>query len=113
MQAPMNTRCYAARRLNPFLGVVQVLETGTARAISVDSLNWQIQVKARQQPGLRVEYDQTILSSPHISLVYLVTNPVTFRARLCCQSKARCAVNGPEFRGGLGTPCKQSGFSPV
>ena len=28
-------------------------------------------------------------------LVYLVTNPVTFRERLCRQCKARCAVNGP------------------
>jgi hypothetical protein len=29
--------------------------------------------------------------------VYLVTNPVTFRARLCCQCKARYTVNGQPF----------------
>jgi hypothetical protein len=29
--------------------------------------------------------------------VYPATNPVTFRARLCRQCKARCAVNGPPF----------------
>lgn len=44
----MDPRCYAARRLNPFLGVVQVLETPTARAITVDGLNWQIQVRAER-----------------------------------------------------------------
>ena len=30
-------------------------------------------------------------------LVYPVTNPVTFRVRLCRQCKARCAVNGQPF----------------
>ncbi len=44
----MHTRCYAARRLNPFLGVVQVLETPDARAISINGINWQIQVEAER-----------------------------------------------------------------
>ncbi len=33
----------------------------------------------------------------HSYLVYPVTNPVTFRVRLWCQCKARCAVNGQPF----------------
>ncbi len=34
-------------------------------------------------------------TSARAILVYLVINPVTFRKRLRCQCKARCAVNGP------------------
>lgn len=37
-------RCYAVRRLNPFLGVVQVVDIDGARALSGDGLSWQIQV---------------------------------------------------------------------
>ncbi len=44
----MHTRRYAARRLNPFLGVVQVLGTPGARAISINGINWQIQVEAER-----------------------------------------------------------------
>lgn len=38
--------CYAVRRLNPFLGVVEVVEIEGARALSIDGRNWQIQVQA-------------------------------------------------------------------
>lgn len=38
--------CYAVRRLNPFLGVLEVVEIEGARALSVDGLDWQIQVEA-------------------------------------------------------------------
>lgn len=39
-------RCYALRNLSPFTGVVQVMEQGSARAFSVDGVNWEIQVLA-------------------------------------------------------------------
>lgn len=39
-------RCYAVRRLNPFLGVTEVVEIEGARALSSDGLSWQIQVEA-------------------------------------------------------------------
>ncbi len=37
-------QCYAVRRLNPFLGVIEVLEIEGARALSNDGVSWQIQV---------------------------------------------------------------------
>jgi hypothetical protein len=40
--------CYAVRRLNPFLGVMEVVEIGAARALSTDGRYWQIQVEAEQ-----------------------------------------------------------------
>jgi hypothetical protein len=36
---------YSKRLLNPFSGVVQILETDNARAISNDGINWQIQIQ--------------------------------------------------------------------
>ncbi len=46
------------------------------------------------------------------TLVYLVTNPVTFRARLWRQCKARCAVNGPPFTSSA-TPQRRRRRAPV
>ncbi|MGE5153033.1 MAG: hypothetical protein ACM3ST_03365, partial [Bdellovibrio bacteriovorus] len=46
------TRCFALRRVNPFLGVVAVVKTPTARALSVDGLRWQIQILAHPPRGL-------------------------------------------------------------
>ena len=40
----MATSCYAIRRLNPFLGVIQIIETNRARAISVNGVVWDIEV---------------------------------------------------------------------
>lgn len=40
--------CYAVRRLNPFLGVTQVVETPLARALSWDGISWQLQVLAER-----------------------------------------------------------------
>ena len=41
-------RCFAVRRVNPFDGVLQVLETETARAYSADGATWQVQVRAQR-----------------------------------------------------------------
>jgi len=41
---------YSLRRVNPFEGVVQVLELDAARAVSRDGLEWEIQVEA-EGPG--------------------------------------------------------------
>lgn len=40
------SHCYAVRRLNPFLGVMEVVEIAGARALSSDGRHWQIQVEA-------------------------------------------------------------------
>lgn len=47
-----DTRCYALRRVNPFLGVVTVVKTSAARALSVDGVHWQIQILAQPPRGL-------------------------------------------------------------
>ena len=44
-------RRYAVRRLNPFLGVLQVIETDQGRAISTDGLNWEIQLYGERSVG--------------------------------------------------------------
>ncbi len=36
---------YSARRLSPFQGILQIIETSGARALSVDGINWQIQLR--------------------------------------------------------------------
>jgi hypothetical protein len=38
--------CYAIRRVNPFLGVLQIIKTPDGRAISSNGLTWEIQVLA-------------------------------------------------------------------
>jgi hypothetical protein len=37
-------RCYALRRLNPFLGVIQVVQTPSGRATSSNGVVWDIQI---------------------------------------------------------------------
>ena len=51
MIAP-RTRCHSLRRVNPFLGVVQVIEGDGARAISLDGVDWEIQVETQSPDGL-------------------------------------------------------------
>jgi hypothetical protein len=43
-----DARCFAVRRVNPFEGVLQVLELPGARAYSADGVTWQIQVQAER-----------------------------------------------------------------
>ncbi|WP_126445196.1 hypothetical protein [Sulfuricystis multivorans] len=45
------TRCYAFRRLNPFLGTTQVVDTAQGRAVSVDGVNWELQLRMRLPAG--------------------------------------------------------------
>jgi hypothetical protein len=45
-------RCHSLRRVNPFLGVVQVIEGDGARAISLDGVDWEIQVETQSPDGL-------------------------------------------------------------
>jgi hypothetical protein len=43
-------RRYAIRRVNPFLGVLQVIETADSRAASANGVAWDIQIRAERQP---------------------------------------------------------------
>ena len=40
----MDTRCYAQRLLNPFRGVMNIIEYAGAEAVTVDGINWDIYV---------------------------------------------------------------------
>jgi hypothetical protein len=44
-------RRYARRRLNPYRGVEQVIESDSGRALSVDGRNWELQLLARRPAG--------------------------------------------------------------
>lgn len=46
-QVSDHVRCYARRRLNPFMGVLQIIETGGGRAISANGIVWDIEVMAK------------------------------------------------------------------
>ena len=48
MAAPEQPHCFAVRRLNPFLGVAEVVDIGHARALSVDGVAWQIQIRSER-----------------------------------------------------------------
>ena len=41
-------RCYAIRRVNPFLGVLQVIKTSGGRAISANGVVWDIEIRAEK-----------------------------------------------------------------
>ena len=43
--------CYAIRRVNPFLGVLQIIETSGGRAISANGVVWDIEVLAERSGG--------------------------------------------------------------
>jgi hypothetical protein len=49
MHAADNVRSYALRRVNPFLGVLQVIETAGSRAASANGVVWDIQLRAERQ----------------------------------------------------------------
>ena len=43
---------YSVRRLSPFRGLLQVIENQGARALSIDGINWQVQVRHEmRKPG--------------------------------------------------------------
>ena len=44
--------CYSVRRLNPFRGVIQIANIEECRAISIDGVHWEVQIRARQPDDL-------------------------------------------------------------
>ncbi len=44
-------RCHAVRRLNPFLGVTQVIDGPDGRALSTDGANWELQLRVERPAG--------------------------------------------------------------
>jgi hypothetical protein len=49
---PGQTHCFSVRRLNPFTGVIQVVEWPDARALSSDAMHWEIQIRAERPDDL-------------------------------------------------------------
>lgn len=47
----MSVRCYAVRRLNPFLGVLHVIETPKGRASTSNGLVWHLELLAQKEPS--------------------------------------------------------------
>ena len=44
-------RGYAIRRVNPLLGVLQVIETAGGRAVSTNGVVWDIEIRAERATG--------------------------------------------------------------
>ena len=44
-------RGYAIRRVNPLLGVLQVIETAGGRAVSSNGVVWDIEIRAERATG--------------------------------------------------------------
>ena len=49
MNNHQEVRCYAVRRLNPFLGVLRVVETALGSASTANGLVWHIELLADKQ----------------------------------------------------------------
>lgn len=90
-----NTVCFGLRRVNPFLGVVAVVKTPGARALSVDGLHWQLQVLAHpprglwarggEQDGLR--YFRFGLWSESEGMTRVPLNPILDAGRMVAESE--------------------------
>lgn len=50
----MTARFYSRRRVSPFLGVMQVIEVGDGRAMSVDGRHWELQLLSEEEIPERV-----------------------------------------------------------
>jgi hypothetical protein len=46
-----SVRSYAIRRVNPFLGVLQVIDGRGGRALSANGVVWEIEIRAQRQSG--------------------------------------------------------------
>lgn len=42
----IESNAYSMRLLNPFYGTAQIVDTGHARAVSTDGLNWRVQIRS-------------------------------------------------------------------
>lgn len=104
-------QCYSLRRVNPFRGLVAVVRTESARAISVDGVHWQVQVLAHAPRGLwaNTEYAETLqyfrfgLWSAEEGLTRVPLNPMLDLGRMLAAADTLTRVL-PERTGGLPFP---------
>ena len=80
-----HARLYSIRRLNPFRGTLQIVELENARALSADSLNWELQVATEQPDTLwgsinsdssRLQYFRFGIWSATKGLTQVPVNPI-------------------------------------
>lgn len=51
-KSPSQYQLYSVRRTNPFVGVIQVIEEENCRSLSLDGINWEIQIQAERPDDL-------------------------------------------------------------
>jgi len=51
MTPPTDSCCYSIRRVNPFLGVLQVIETPGGRALTTNGVTWNIELRTERKDG--------------------------------------------------------------
>ena len=66
MTVPPGSKCYAVRRVNPFVGALHVLETPLGRAQTVNGVVWELEllttVASREWGSLNKNSTRTIYS---------------------------------------------------
>jgi hypothetical protein len=91
-------QCFGLRRVNPFLGVVAVVKTDKARALSIDGINWQIQILAHPPRGLwsgdgdsdKLQYFRFGIWSEANGLGRVPLNPILDLDRMLAASDELC-----------------------
>ena len=91
-------RCFALRRVNPFLGVVAIVKTDSARALSLDGVHWQIQILAHPPRGLwsgdgesdKLQYFRFGVWSAAKGLARVPLNPILDLDRMLSASQVLC-----------------------
>ena len=97
-QAATAARCYGLRRVNPFLGVVALVKAEDARALSIDGLNWQVQILAHPPRGLwsgdgdsdQLQYFRFGVWSQAEGLRRVPLNPILDLNHMLAASEALC-----------------------
>ena len=97
-QAAPAARCYGLRRVNPFLGVVALVKTDDARALSIDGVNWQVQILAHPPRGLwsgdgdsdQLQYFRFGVWSQAEGLRRVPLNPILDLNHMLAASEALC-----------------------
>ena len=88
-------RCFCLRRANPFLGLVAIVKTTGARALSFEGRSWQIQVLAHPPRGLwsregsqdRLQYFRFGLWSKRLGIRSVPLNPILDTGRMLAESE--------------------------
>jgi len=90
--------CFGLRRVNPFLGVVAVVKTDSARALSLDGVHWQVQILAHPPRGLwtgegdsdRLQYFRFGVWSEARGLARVPLNPILDLDHMLRASQTLC-----------------------